>query len=48
MNLHYEIRICKKIYNRVTMTAYVKLIDGLEKSRYNISNSNPALLVSLA
>ena len=23
MNLHYEIRICQKIYNRVTMTQYV-------------------------
>ena len=24
MNLHYEVRICQKIYNRVTMTVYVK------------------------
>ena len=24
INLHYEIRICQKIYNRVTMTVYVK------------------------
>ena len=26
MNLHYEIRICQKIYNRVTMTVYVKCV----------------------
>ena len=24
MNLHNEVRICQKIYNRVTMTVYVK------------------------
>ena len=24
MNLHYEVRICQKIFNRVTMTVYVK------------------------
>ena len=26
INLHYEIRICQKIYNRVTMTVYVKCV----------------------
>jgi hypothetical protein len=26
MNLHNEIRICQKIYNRVTMTVYVKCV----------------------
>ena len=26
MNLHYEIRICQKIYNKVTMTVYVKCV----------------------
>ena len=26
MNLHYGVRICQKIYNRVTMTVYVKCV----------------------
>ena len=26
LHLHYEIRICQKIYNRVTMTVYVKCV----------------------
>ena len=26
INLHYEIRICQKIYYRVTMTVYVKSV----------------------
>ena len=26
INLHYEIRICQKTYNRVTMTIYVKCV----------------------
>ena len=26
INLHYEIRICQKIYNRVTMTVHVKCV----------------------
>ena len=26
MNLHYEIRICQKIYMRVTLTVYVKCV----------------------
>ena len=26
INLQYEIRICQKIYNRVTMTVYVKCV----------------------
>ena len=26
INLHYEIRICQKICNRVTMTVYVKCV----------------------
>ena len=26
INLHYEIRICQKIYNRFTMTVYVKCV----------------------
>ena len=26
INLHYEIRICQKTYNRVTMTVYVKCV----------------------
>ena len=24
INLHYEVRICQKIYNKVSMTVYVK------------------------
>ena len=31
INLHHEIRICQKIYNRVTMTVYVKC-----KVRFNV------------
>ena len=26
INLHYEIKICQKIYNKVTMTVYVKCV----------------------
>ena len=26
INLHYEIRICQKIYDRVTMTVYVNFV----------------------
>ena len=26
INLHYDIRICQKIYNKVTMTVYVKCV----------------------
>ena len=26
INLHYELNICQKIYNRVTMTVYVKCV----------------------
>ena len=26
INLHYDIRICQKIYNRVTMIVYVKCV----------------------
>jgi hypothetical protein len=26
MNLHYEVKICQKIYNRLTMTVYVKSV----------------------
>ena len=26
INLHYEIKICQKIYNRVTMTVYGKCV----------------------
>ena len=28
INLHYEVRICQKIYYRVTMTVYVKCVVG--------------------
>ena len=38
INLHYEIRICQKIYNRVTLKVYVKCVVrfNLHKTLVNI------------
>merc|ERR1712051_982696 len=37
MNLHYEVRICQKIYNRVTMTVYVKGVHPFPPSSASLS-----------
>ena len=36
INLHYEIKICQKIYNKVTMTVYVKYL-----VRFNVNKTLP-------
>ena len=37
INLQYEIKICQKIYNRVTMTVYVKFV-----VRFNVHKTLPS------